>query len=141
MSSSVKDRIKAFLEYLNISQGKFEGITGLSNGAINNIGEGISTRTLNKITAKYPQLNTAWVLTGVGEMLINENGQPTTTKKVVHEKASALSKEITDKAFNNVTRKELAKLMAKVYGKPLQVILDELEESELLEASLLVKGV
>ena len=49
------------------------------------------------------------------------------------------SNEIAEMAFNNVTRKELAKLMAKVYNKDIQQVLDELEESELLEVASLLK--
>lgn len=40
---------------------------------------------------------------------------------------------LVDKAISNVTRREVAKLMAKVYEKPLETILDELHQSDVLE--------
>lgn len=61
-----------FLTHLQIGQSKFEKNTGLANGLINNIKRNISTKSLNKISSFYPQLNTAWLLTGEGEMLLSE---------------------------------------------------------------------
>ena len=58
-----------------MSQGKFEKHVGLSNGFVNNVGDTIRTENLQKITAKFPELSTAWLLTGEGEML-NHPGKP-----------------------------------------------------------------
>ena len=65
----VKDRLILFLEHLKIGQKKFEENVGLSNGFVNNIGVSITSKSINKISSKYPQLNTDWLLTGQGEML------------------------------------------------------------------------
>lgn len=67
---TTKDRLKAFLEHNNLSQKKFETLVGLSNGFVNNVGDSIRTESLQKITEKFPALNTAWLLTGTGEMLL-----------------------------------------------------------------------
>jgi len=40
---------------------------------------------------------------------------------------------LVDRAISNVTRREVAKLMAKVYEKPLEKVLDELHQSDVLE--------
>ena len=69
---TTKDRLITFLAYINISQGKFEKGVGLSTGFVNNVGDSIRNSTLDKISSVYPELNTAWLLTGVGNM-INEN--------------------------------------------------------------------
>ena len=69
---TTKDRLITFLAYINISQGKFEKGVGLSTGFVNNVGDSIRKSTLDKISSVYPELNTAWLLTGVGNM-INEN--------------------------------------------------------------------
>jgi len=66
---NTKDRLKAFLQHIGLSQNKFETQVGLSNGFVNNVGESIRTENLQKITDKFPLLNTAWLLTGVGEMI------------------------------------------------------------------------
>lgn len=69
---TTKDRLITFLAFLNISQGKFEKGVGLSTGFVNNVGDSIRKSSLDKISSVYPELNTAWLLTGVGNM-INEN--------------------------------------------------------------------
>ena len=62
----MKDRLIIFLEYLGIGQNKFAQNVGLSAGYVNNLGENISSRSLNKILNVYPQLNEKWLLTGKG---------------------------------------------------------------------------
>lgn len=69
---TTKQRLISFLAYLKISQGKFEKKVGLSTGFVNNVGDSICTASLDKIKSVYPELNTAWLLTGVGDMLDSE---------------------------------------------------------------------
>lgn len=66
---NAKERLIKFLNYISISQRKFEESVGLSNGFVNNIGDSIRVRSLEKISSVYPELNTAWLLTGTGTML------------------------------------------------------------------------
>lgn len=66
---SVKDRLKIFISSLGIGQNKFEANCGISNGYVNNIKSSITNKTLTKIINKYPQLNEAWLMLGIGEML------------------------------------------------------------------------
>lgn len=68
MKSTVKDRIKLFLRYLNIGQNSFESKVGWSNGYINNT-KNISADKLNQVFNEYPQLNINWLITGKGEMI------------------------------------------------------------------------
>lgn len=71
--SSVKDRLKIFLEYKNISQGEFEKQTSLSNGYVNNIRKSIKVDTFDeKIAPIFPELNKFWLLHNEGEMLNNQ---------------------------------------------------------------------
>ena len=71
----MKDRLIIFLEYLGIGQNKFAQNVGLSAGYVNNLGENIISRSLNKILNVYPQLNEKWLLTGKGEMIKPINTQ------------------------------------------------------------------
>ena len=71
----MKDRLIIFLAYLGIGQNKFAQNVGLSAGYVNNLGENISSRSLNKILNVYPQLNEKWLLTGKGEMIKPINTQ------------------------------------------------------------------
>ena len=77
---TTKERLIKFLDHLNISQGKFEKNVGLSNGYVNNVGESIRRLQLNKISNVYPELNIAWLLTGVGEMLTTQTIEPVVNK-------------------------------------------------------------
>jgi hypothetical protein len=68
METTVKERIKLFLQYLNIGQNNFESKVGWSNGYINNT-KNISADKLKPVTNEYPQLNLNWLITGKGEMI------------------------------------------------------------------------
>ncbi len=65
----MKERLIEFLAYIGISQGAFEKKVGLSNGFVNNVGDSIRAKSLDKIVAAFPELNTAWLIVGEGDML------------------------------------------------------------------------
>lgn len=79
--NNIKGRFTEFLSYLGIGQGKFEKMTGIGNGTINNIKNGISTPKLEKIIEAYPNLNIEWLITGEGNMLKKE--QPETNINLI----------------------------------------------------------
>lgn len=58
-----------FIKYLNTSQSKFETNCGLANGYVNNIRRSITPEKLQKISLRYPELNSGWLMTGEGNML------------------------------------------------------------------------
>ena len=70
--TGVKERVLEFLNYLQLSQGKFEEAVGLSNGFVNNIGDTIRESSIKKIKNRYPDLNEVWLKTGSEKMLISE---------------------------------------------------------------------
>lgn len=71
---SVKDRLLFYINYKNITPGRFEKMTKLSNGYIHNIVNTISDKTFeNKIRPVFTDLNKVWILHGEGEMLIKES--------------------------------------------------------------------
>ena len=71
--SSVKSRLKKFLEYKNIGQSEFEKITSLSNGYINNMRKSIKSETFDsKRAPAFPELDKYWLLYGEGSMLNND---------------------------------------------------------------------
>lgn len=70
--TGVKERVLEFLNYLQLSQGKFEEAVGLSNGFVNNIGDTIRESSIKKIKNQYPDLNEVWLKTGSEKMLISE---------------------------------------------------------------------
>lgn len=68
----IKERFDAFIKYKSLSRRKFQDAIGVSNSYIQNISKGISYEVLNRISIQYPELDTNWLLTGVGEMLQSE---------------------------------------------------------------------
>lgn len=68
---TVKNRLKAYISYRGIGQAKFEKICGLANGYVNNIRQSITPEKLQKIALSCPDLNTGWLITGEGNMLVS----------------------------------------------------------------------
>lgn len=64
-----KERLKAFVKYTGLPVYKFEARCGLSNGYISSMRRGIGYKALEHISETFPELNTAWLQTGQGEML------------------------------------------------------------------------
>lgn len=77
MESTVKERLVSFLKYKKISQSKFEGRINAGNGFVNNISKGIGAEKLQRIICEFPELNTGWLIDGIGDMLKkNEHTSP-----------------------------------------------------------------
>ena len=64
----MKERLLEFLQYLEIGQNRFEKYVGLSHGYINKLSANMKLATIEKITKAYPELNTDWLMYGVGSM-------------------------------------------------------------------------
>ena len=75
--SETKERLLQFLRYKNQGQQKFEISIGISNGWVNKVGDSIRENTLQKIKEVYPELNIAWLKSGVGEMLNSGDSEGT----------------------------------------------------------------
>lgn len=72
-NQTVKERLISFISYLDMGQGKFEKLCGLSNGYVNNIRKSITIDKMQLIASHFPELNTNWLITGEGDML-NKQG-------------------------------------------------------------------
>lgn len=77
----VKDRLKAFITYLNLTNQRFEIECGLSNGYISNMRKGVGEDALERISNTYPQLSRSWLLTGEGDMLKSTSNTDTNSKE------------------------------------------------------------
>lgn len=69
MENSVKHRLMTFISYKGLTNQRFEKLTGLSNGYVNNIKNSISHKKLEEISMVFPDLNPGWLLLGEGNML------------------------------------------------------------------------
>lgn len=114
---TVKDRLLQFMAHANMSQARFEKHVGLSNGFVNNVGNGLTTKSLQKIKDKYPQLNTSWLLNGEGQM----------EEELIAFDAGAAIREI--KETNAVILAAVAEILAKVSNQSSTVLRDQLEDA------------
>lgn len=67
----LKSRLIEFIDYKGLSVQSFELQCGLSNGAVSKMGNNTRRSTIDKISKSYPELNTNWLLTGEGGMLLD----------------------------------------------------------------------
>lgn len=67
----LKSRLIEFIDYKGLSVQSFELQCGLSNGAVSKMGNNTRRSTIDKISNSYPELNTNWLLTGEGGMLLD----------------------------------------------------------------------
>jgi len=77
----VKQRMITFAKSKERSVRAFEKNVGFTIGYINAIRVSIHPDKLLKITEKYPDLNTEWLLTGKGEMLQKNSNEENHSEK------------------------------------------------------------
>ena len=115
-NQTIKERLIAFIAYLNIGQGKFEKNCGLANAYVANIRKSITPEKLQQIAQCYPELNTGWLMTGEGEMLRKAVSQHATGDNNTQvagngNNVNAVNIFTLDKALNEIA--EQRKLVAK----------------------------
>lgn len=69
----VKERIRAYIKTLNISEREFCRQIGVSVSYVNSIRTSIQPDKMKAISDKFPELNPVWLITGDGEMLQKGN--------------------------------------------------------------------
>ena len=67
---NVNSRILEFVSAKGLSVAEFERLCGLSNGYVRKVKDSLGKRGLSDILRKFPDLNSDWLLTGKGEMLL-----------------------------------------------------------------------
>lgn len=74
---NVNSRILEFVSAKGLSVAEFERLCGLSNGYVRKVKDSLGKRGLSDILRRFPDLNSDWLLTGKGEMLLtNPTQQP-----------------------------------------------------------------
>lgn len=81
----LKDRLLKFIRYKGLTVSRFEALVGLSNGAVCRTNDRMRQRTVDAIIYAFPDLNSQWLLTGEGDMLISDS--------IEHEMAEAQSRD------------------------------------------------
>ena len=119
----VVQRLNQFIEKKGISKYKFYQKTGLSNGALDK-GENLGSDKCEKIYYAFPVINILWLLTGLGEMLINEKSDVVTPQPA--------DKSVEAVVYYNMYKEKEAKVeaQAELIGELKQTI-RQLEEQVL----------
>ena len=84
MEETVKDRLTKFRQYKKLGQGKFEKLSGLSNGYLTQLRKAPGSERLQRILCAFPDLNRTWLLTGEGEMLTGDQTIQSSTESDIH---------------------------------------------------------
>lgn len=84
-----KERLKLFVQALNLGQNKFEEEVGIANGYLASRSQSVNSDAIEKIVSKYPNLNLEWLFTGQGEMFIGEGEKYTESKPRIPYDAAA----------------------------------------------------
>lgn len=72
METSVKERLKQFIDTLNISEREFCRRIGVSSSYVMSIKKSIQPDKMQAISIHFPKLNPLWLLLGQGEMLLSD---------------------------------------------------------------------
>lgn len=96
MTDNVKSRLKAYLKYKHVSQSELERRAGLSTGFVARVGDSIRVVNQEKIKSAFPDINFPWILTGIGNMIKNNNGSNIGNRKSDNEFLLKLFKIIDD---------------------------------------------
>ena len=79
--SPIKKRILQYLDYKGISKYKFYQDSGMTRGVLDKE-SGISEDNTAKFIAFAPEINPTWLLTGSGNMLLNEKSSSLVTEPI-----------------------------------------------------------
>ena len=72
METSVKERLKQFIDTLNISEREFCRRIGVSSSYVMSIKKSFQPDKMQAISIHFPELNPLWLLLGQGEMLLSD---------------------------------------------------------------------
>ena len=61
----LRERLLDYIAYKGIDKATLERKSGLSNDAVNKMGDNTRVSTLDRISKAYPDINIAWLKTGV----------------------------------------------------------------------------
>jgi len=129
-NTSIIERILIYLDYKGITKYKFCKVIGVSRGFLDKSRE-ISTDKYANILAQYPEINSEWLLTGKGSMVISEKYEDSVT---LNESKSAYNKTkklplIPLHSVAEIGKKEVSVMSANVEG---YYVVPEFNEADFL---------
>ncbi len=110
----MKDRIKKYMDYKEISAGELANLLEVQRSNISHVLNGRNmpgAAFIEKLLINFPDLNARWLLTGVGEMIMNTEdsaadapssaGEPMISQNIGQNKIKNKDNN-TDKSINKV---------------------------------------
>lgn len=116
---TIGQRLSLFIERLGISKNEFARQVGISSSVISNItSQDVSFRIdiLQKIMSKYPTLNIEWLLTNMGDMILENPAQKPNHNPTENPTGHVLARE-REHMFNfieSLNSKDLEQLLSHV---------------------------
>jgi hypothetical protein len=107
---SVKDRLKKFVKYSNLTVKAFEISINVSNGYVNNMSKSIGIDKLELVLEKYSNLNLEWLITGKGEMIKSTGLNAAAEQTEIFEKSAPAIKLDTKDELIMMQKKEINRL-------------------------------
>jgi len=126
---AVKERLIEYIKYRNMSVRAFCRSVGVSETYVSSMRNSIQPQKLVRITVKYPDLNTAWLLTGDGEMIRDAEGLNDPTRDILVHTASEIFKDKliemfkSGEIYSSEVIREKEKIIRELYKK-----IDHLED-------------
>jgi hypothetical protein len=115
--TNIKERILQFVEYKQVKKEDFFKELGLSYANFKGIqkNSAISSSAIDKILAKYPEINLGWLFTGEGRMSKDHNYRPPEPVQEVQEPEAPYGKDAMIRALEreNELLREMLEMMKK----------------------------
>ena len=110
----MKDRIKQFMDYKNISAGELASLLEVQRSNISHVLNGRNmpgAAFIEKLLVSFPDLNARWLLTGSGEM--TSDMEASVANDTYHPKESFIPRNVvpTDDAVGNGKDKPINKVV------------------------------
>ena len=114
MEATVKERIRAFINYKKISARAFETRCGFSNGYLRQLKNSPTVDKMEMILSAFPEINREWLTVGNGEMLkdnVKQISHGDNSPNISGNGNNVNAASTIDKALNEIA--EQRKLVAK----------------------------
>jgi len=149
MESDITKRIKEYVLYKGIRVNQFEQLCNLSNGYVNQIKRSIGEEKLKTISRRFPDLNISWVLTGIGNMIQNQDIKDSNNNKTIKEaiiqriKEIIENKSLSESQFSKLisaNQKTINQQLKRERGISIDTILSILSSFEHISSEWLLRG-
>lgn len=149
MESDITKRVKEYVLYKGIRINQFEQSCNLSNGYVNQIKRSIGEEKLKAISRRFPDLNISWILTGIGNMIQNQDTKDIndnkTIKKAIIQRIKRIikNKSLSESQFSKLisaNQKTINQQLKGERGISIDTILGILSSFEQISSEWLLRG-